>query len=252
MTSALAESPPIVTSGLTKRFRRQMAVDRIDLAVPGGAVYGFLGPNGSGKTTTIRMLLGLVPRRRARSRCWARRCRAAPAACCRGSARWWRGRPSTPTCPGGPTCAGWTPPTATSDPRTAHDADRRRARPGGLAGRCGQALSRVLARHASAAGHRERHCLMPRDLLVLDEPTNGLDPQGTREVRHLVSELAARRRHRVRLQPPARRGGADLQPRRRDVRRPAGGAGTAERAAAPARHRPYASTPTGPRTRRGC
>ncbi len=37
-----------------------MAVAGIDLAVPRGSVYGFLGPNGSGKTTTIRMLLGLI------------------------------------------------------------------------------------------------------------------------------------------------------------------------------------------------
>ena len=51
----------ISTSGLTKRFRGgQLAVDHIDLAVPHGSVYGFLGPNGSGKTTTIRMLLGLA------------------------------------------------------------------------------------------------------------------------------------------------------------------------------------------------
>ena len=55
-TSELA----IETHGLTKRFRSQVAVDRIDLAVPRGSVFGFLGPNGSGKTTTIRMLLGLV------------------------------------------------------------------------------------------------------------------------------------------------------------------------------------------------
>ncbi|HEX7994856.1 MAG TPA: ABC transporter ATP-binding protein, partial [Streptosporangiaceae bacterium] len=46
---------------LAMRFRSgQLAVDHIDLAVPPGSVYGFLGPNGSGKTTTIRMLLGLV------------------------------------------------------------------------------------------------------------------------------------------------------------------------------------------------
>ena len=51
----------VATRGLTKRFRSgQVAVDGIDLQVPPGAVYGFLGPNGSGKTTTIRMLLGLV------------------------------------------------------------------------------------------------------------------------------------------------------------------------------------------------
>ena len=50
----------IATAGLTKRYHRQTAVDAIDLAVPQGAVYGFLGPNGSGKTTTIRVLLGLA------------------------------------------------------------------------------------------------------------------------------------------------------------------------------------------------
>ena len=44
----------IASSGLTKRFRGgQLAVDRVDLAVPRGAVYGFLGPNGSGKTTLL-------------------------------------------------------------------------------------------------------------------------------------------------------------------------------------------------------
>jgi ABC-2 type transport system ATP-binding protein len=55
-----AETLAISSEGLTKRFRGQLAVDHIDLAVPRGAVYGFLGPNGSGKTTTIRMLLGLA------------------------------------------------------------------------------------------------------------------------------------------------------------------------------------------------
>ena len=50
----------VATSGLVKRFGGHAAVDGIDLAVPTGSVFGFLGPNGSGKTTTIRMLLGLV------------------------------------------------------------------------------------------------------------------------------------------------------------------------------------------------
>lgn len=48
------------TRALTRRFRERVAVDGIDLQVPEGSVYGFLGPNGSGKTTTIRMLLGLL------------------------------------------------------------------------------------------------------------------------------------------------------------------------------------------------
>lgn len=51
----------ISTHALTKRFRGgQLAVDGLDLTVPRGSVFGFLGPNGSGKTTTIRMLMGLI------------------------------------------------------------------------------------------------------------------------------------------------------------------------------------------------
>jgi len=50
----------IDVKGLTKRFGQKTAVDHIDIAVPEGQVWGFLGPNGSGKTTTIRMLCGLL------------------------------------------------------------------------------------------------------------------------------------------------------------------------------------------------
>ena len=44
-------------TGVTKTFGRKVAVDRLDLAVPEGSIYGFIGPNGSGKTTTIRLML---------------------------------------------------------------------------------------------------------------------------------------------------------------------------------------------------
>jgi len=55
------ELPAISTQGLTKRYRGgQLAVDGLELTVPRGSVFGFLGPNGSGKTTTIRMLMGLI------------------------------------------------------------------------------------------------------------------------------------------------------------------------------------------------
>jgi ABC-2 type transport system ATP-binding protein len=50
----------IETHGLVKHYRRTVAVDGLDLAVPEGRISGFLGPNGSGKTTTIKILLGLV------------------------------------------------------------------------------------------------------------------------------------------------------------------------------------------------
>src|SRR6516162_10609486 len=46
--------------GLTKTFGRVTAVDEISFTAPAGRVTGFLGPNGSGKTTTLRMVLGLV------------------------------------------------------------------------------------------------------------------------------------------------------------------------------------------------
>jgi len=51
----------IETTNLTKKYSRQLAVDRFDMRVPSGSIYGLLGRNGAGKTTTIKMLLGLLP-----------------------------------------------------------------------------------------------------------------------------------------------------------------------------------------------
>ena len=56
----MAEELAIDVHGLTKRFGQKVAVNAVDIAVPDGEVWGFLGPNGSGKTTTIRMLCGLL------------------------------------------------------------------------------------------------------------------------------------------------------------------------------------------------
>ena len=56
----MAGNLAIDVRGLTKRFGTKLAVDHVDIAVPQGEVWGFLGPNGSGKTTTIRMLCGLL------------------------------------------------------------------------------------------------------------------------------------------------------------------------------------------------
>jgi ABC-2 type transport system ATP-binding protein len=50
----------IQTENLTKKYKEQVSVDKVNMKVKKGEIYGFLGPNGAGKTTTIRMLLGLI------------------------------------------------------------------------------------------------------------------------------------------------------------------------------------------------
>ena len=179
----------IASFGLTKRFRGgQVAVDELDLHVPAGAVYGFLGPNGSGKTTTIRMLLGLIfPTSGTHTLLGlpfvSNAGRVLPRV---GSLV--EGPAFHPYLSGQANLARLDAADRSVDPRTA----RRRI---------GEALERVGL--AAAAGKRYRNyslgmrqrlgiaaaLLRPRDLLMLDEPTNGLDPQGTREVRHLIRQL---------------------------------------------------------------
>jgi ABC-2 type transport system ATP-binding protein len=177
--------------GLTKRFRGgQVAVDRIDLAVPTGSVYGFLGPNGSGKTTTIRMLLGLI-----RPTAGTHELLAQPMPARTGAVL-----PHVGSLVEGPA---FHPYLSGRDNLRRLDAADRHADPATAKARIGAALDRVGL--TAAAGKRYRNyslgmrqrlgisaaLLQPRQLLILDEPTNGLDPQGTREVRTLVSELAA-------------------------------------------------------------
>jgi ABC-2 type transport system ATP-binding protein len=180
----------VESSGLTKRFGRQVAVDDIDLAVPRGSVYGFLGPNGSGKTTTIRMLLGLV-------RPTAGRHALLGSAMPAGAGRV---LPRVGALIEGP---GFHPYLSGRDNLRRLDAVDRTASPATSGARVDAALARVGL--TAAAGKRYRAyslgmrqrlalaatLLAPRELLVLDEPTNGLDPQGTREVRALISAVAA-------------------------------------------------------------
>ena len=188
--SAEAEAV-IETRGLTKRYRGgQLAVDGLDLTVPRGSVFGFLGPNGSGKTTTIRMLMGLIEPTSGTARVLGRPCRARPAPCSRRSAPSSRARRSTASSPAATTSCGTTPPTrpptrAPGAPGSATALDRV-----GLAAAAGKKAK------AYSLGMKQRlglaaALLQPRELLVLDEPTNGLDPQGMREIRSLVRELAA-------------------------------------------------------------
>jgi drug efflux transport system ATP-binding protein len=60
MTPSARPAHAIVVEGLTRRFGERVAVDHLSLTVRAGELYGFLGPNGSGKTTTLRMLCGLL------------------------------------------------------------------------------------------------------------------------------------------------------------------------------------------------
>lgn len=188
MSTAAVEAP-VLTRGLTKRFSTQTAVDAVDLEVPAGAVYGFLGPNGSGKTTTIRMLLGLVTPTSGSISMLGRPVPEQSNAVLRRIGALVEGPAFHPYLSGRANLARLDAADAHSDPRTS-------------ARRIDEALDRVglLAAatkryRAYSLGMRQRLAianalLMPRDLLILDEPTNGLDPQGTREVRHLVGDLA--------------------------------------------------------------
>jgi ABC-2 type transport system ATP-binding protein len=188
-TAALAE--PATTAGLTKRFRGgQLAVAGIDLAVPHGSVYGFLGPNGSGKTTTIRMLLGLVTPTAGSHTLLGRPMPRHAAEVLPRVGALVEGPAFHPHLSGRANLARLDAADRTVDPATA---DRRIA---AALDRVGLGAAARKRYRAYSLGMRQRlgiaaALLQPRELLVLDEPTNGLDPQGTREVRTLVSALAA-------------------------------------------------------------
>ena len=189
MTPDSVEASPVVTSGLTKRFRGQVAVDRIDLEVPAGAVYGFLGPNGSGKTTTIRMLLGLISPTAGEISLLGSWMPSAARTVLRRVGSLVEGPAFHPYLSGRANLARLDAADRFSD---AHSSQRRIDAALDRVGLLAVADKRY---RAYSLGMRQRlaianSLLMPRDLLVLDEPTNGLDPQGTREVRHLISDLA--------------------------------------------------------------
>ncbi len=183
------EAVAVRTRGLTRRFGKQLAVDSVDLCVPVGSIYGFLGPNGSGKTTTIRMLLGLLAADAGEIEVLGQPVpRAAQAVLPRVGALI-EGPAFHPYIGGARNLRRLDQMDATADPATS-------------AARIDAALARVGL--SAAAGKKYRNyslgmkqrlglaaaLLQPRELLVLDEPTNGLDPQGTREVRKLVREFA--------------------------------------------------------------
>ncbi|WP_213454574.1 ABC transporter ATP-binding protein [Rhizomonospora bruguierae] len=165
---------PVVTHGLTKRYGEVVAVDGLDLTVRSGEVYGFLGPNGAGKTTTLRMLLGLVRPTAGRVEVAVPRV----GALIEGPAFY-------------PYLSGW-------------DNLRVLARYAGV----GEArITPVLEMVDLAGAARRRYAgyslgmkqrlgvaaalLKDPELLILDEPTNGLDPAGMADMRTLIRRLGA-------------------------------------------------------------
>ncbi|WP_243789883.1 ABC transporter ATP-binding protein [Saccharopolyspora gloriosae] len=178
------------TSGLRKTYGGTVAVAGIDLAVPRGAVVGVLGPNGSGKTTTIRMLLGLI---RPTAGSVELLGHALPDEADRvlpkvgalvegpGFHPFLSGRENLLR------CAAMEPNLKGPDIRSAVDEALRRVGLDSAAGRRFRGYSLGMKQRLGLAAA----LLVPRELVVLDEPTNGLDPAGTREIRQIIAELHA-------------------------------------------------------------
>lgn len=184
MTDPSPTTAAIETSGLTKRFGERTAVDGVDLIVPRGSAFGFLGPNGAGKTTTIRMLLGLTHASAGEMSLLGH-----PVPAERGIALQRVGA-------------------IVEDPRfhpylSGLDNLRVVAAVRGpeAAERIAPALARVgLSERADdkvkhySQGMRQRlgvaRCLLADPLLlILDEPTNGLDPGGIQEFREMIRAM---------------------------------------------------------------
>lgn len=175
----------IRTVGLTKRYGSLAALDSLDLEVPEGDVLGYLGPNGSGKTTTIRLLLGLIRASAGRAEIFGADCQRDPVAVHRRLAY----------VPGEVSL--WPSLTGTE---TLHLLGR-------VQGRVDTAYRDELIERfeldpsrkvrSLSKGNRQKlvliAALMGRaDLLLLDEPTSGLDPLKEREFQACVGEAQGR------------------------------------------------------------
>ncbi len=167
------------TTGLTKRYGRIVAVRDLDLEVPTGQVYGFLGPNGAGKTTTLRMLLGLV-----RPTAGTISILGGPAGNLSRVGALIEGPAFHPFLSGRDNLRALAVRARVPRPRVARVLEQV-----DLADRAGD-------RYATySMGMKQRlglgaALLKHPDLLVLDEPTNGLDPAGMADMRGTVRRLA--------------------------------------------------------------
>lgn len=190
-TTTLAAEPGVTSavsvSGLTKRYGHRTAVAGLDLELPRGVVAGFVGPNGSGKTTTMAMLLGLV-RPTAGDGTVLGRSITEPGAYLHRVGALIESPAFYPSLTGAENLRLF----ATVGRHDGVDVDGLLTTVG-LADRGGDRY------RTYSLGMKQRlgiaaALLGDPELLILDEPTNGLDPQGVREVRGLVGELASESR----------------------------------------------------------
>jgi ABC-type multidrug transport system ATPase subunit len=178
----------IVTRSLTKRFGSFLAVDQVSLDVREGDRYGFLGPNGSGKTTVVRMLLGLVYATSGEIEVMGQPMPSRAA----------QVLPRIGALVEGPSAYGHLSGRANlalldaSGRRAGRRTRRRRIDEAleqvGLAGIDNRAVKKYSLGMRQRLGLAAALLRAPR-LLVLDEPTNGLDPRGIREIRDLLTGL---------------------------------------------------------------
>jgi ABC-2 type transport system ATP-binding protein len=180
------EQPDVVlrTVGLTRRYGRIRAVDALDLEVRRGQVFGFLGPNGSGKTTTIGMILGLLRPTSGHVELFGVDTRRDLTGPLKRVGSVLEGASAYPHLSGRDNLRIWSM-IADGVPDGRIEAMLKLA---GLSERAGSKA------RTYSLGMRQRLAiaaalLTDPDLLILDEPTNGLDPAGMREIRELIREL---------------------------------------------------------------
>jgi ABC-2 type transport system ATP-binding protein len=183
---APTDDAPIEARGLVKHYRDLPAVDGVDLTVRPGDVYGFLGPNGAGKTTTLRMLLGLVHPDAGTVRLFGRDAVEDPIAALQGVAGFIEEPRLYPYLSG----------RENLELLAAFD------RGGQGQAAIDEVLEMVELRDRGgdrvneySQGMRQRlgiaSCLVRRpQLLLLDEPANGVDPAGLRYMRELLGRLS--------------------------------------------------------------